>query len=406
MTRPDDSSAAFRALRRALLSRRLAALGGLLRVELLALGALAGVFIAWQARLPLDHLARGAGPGAAARALALLLGACALVGGALAGARHRRRLGSGAPELPWLALPVSPAALSRHLAWDSGLHALWTVVPALALLVAALGLVPAWALALLAAGYATALSGCARLGCVLARSLAVRRLPPGPGEPLRRLLSTAALRVRKARLAAPRWTRSAWRALLDQDLRLSRRPSPARGPAATWLATCVLAAAVWLTPVERPLAGLLSGALALVAAAALGDWLLALAGCDPFATLRGLPLGARVVWGARATWAATGALATAALLALAAHGLESGARATFLAWCAGATLAIGLLAVHYGMTLFPRAAAARRFFGLTLGLALAASLMIPLFGWLVLLAALVHSARRLPRWWRLEEREC
>ncbi|MBI5711412.1 MAG: hypothetical protein HZC42_14095 [Candidatus Eisenbacteria bacterium] len=406
MPRPDDCSAAFRALRRALLSRRLAAVGGLLRVELLAIGALTGAFIAWQARLPLDHLAHDAGPWAAVRALALLLGACALAGGVLAGARHRRRLAGGAPELPWLALPVAATALARHLAWESGLHALWTAVPAVALLAAALGLVPAWALALLAAGAAAALAGCARLGCALAWALAVRRLPEGPGEPLRRLLSAAMLRGRAARLPTPRWTGSTWRALLDKDLRLSWRPTPARGPAVTWLAITVLAAAVWLAPVERPLAGMLSAALVLAAAAALGDWLLALACCDPFAALRGLPLGPRAVWGARATWVAAGALATAALLALAARGLDSGARATFLVWCAGATLAVGLLAVHYGMTLFPRGAAARRLFGLMLGLALAASLMIPLFGWLVLLAALVHSARRLPRWWRLEEREC
>jgi len=35
--------------------------------------------------------------------------------------------------------------------------------------------------------------------------------------------------------------------------------------------------------------------------------------------------------------------------------------------------------------------------------AVAASVMIPLSGWIVLLSAILHSARRLPHWSRLEE---
>jgi len=39
---------------------------------------------------------------------------------------------------------------------------------------------------------------------------------------------------------------------------------------------------------------------------------------------------------------------------------------------------------------------------LTLSIAMAASLMIPLLGWILLLTAVIHSARRVPRWSRIE----
>jgi hypothetical protein len=61
------------------------------------------------------------------------------------------------------------------------------------------------------------------------------------------------------------------------------------------------------------------------------------------------------------------------------------------------------LAVNYSLTLFPHAAVAQRLFNLALGVAIAVSLMIPMLGWVALLAALLHSARRLPRWGRSEE---
>jgi len=50
------------------------------------------------------------------------------------------------------------------------------------------------------------------------------------------------------------------------------------------------------------------------------------------------------------------------------------------------------------VSLFPRAAEAERLFALSIAIALAASLMIPLLGWIVLLVALLHSSRRVSRW--------
>jgi hypothetical protein len=110
-----------------------------------------------------------------------------------------------------------------------------------------------------------------------------------------------------------------------------------------------------------------------------------------------------IVWGARCAWVV---LATALLVvahALGAQGLSPYALHLFLAWVGAASLAIGVLGVNYGVTLFPRPDLAQRLLGLSLGLAVAASLMIPLLGWVVLLAAVLHSARRLPHWPRLEE---
>jgi hypothetical protein len=62
-----------------------------------------------------------------------------------------------------------------------------------------------------------------------------------------------------------------------------------------------------------------------------------------------------------------------------------------------------ILALNYGLTLFPRTDHALRMLAVTLGLSIAASLMIPLMGWVVLFAGLIHSTRRLPRWATLEE---
>ena len=74
----------------------------------------------------------------------------------------------------------------------------------------------------------------------------------------------------------------------------------------------------------------------------------------------------------------------------------------FLVWSGLATVAITTLGVNYGVTLFPRADVAERLLGLSLGLAIAASVMLPLSGWIVLLTAVLHSARRLGHWSRLE----
>jgi hypothetical protein len=151
------------------------------------------------------------------------------------------------------------------------------------------------------------------------------------------------------------------------------------------------------------LARILAFGLALASAGVFGEFLIALAGEDPFATLRGLPLAVMRLWRERVLWAAAFAALLVIAHALAARPLEGAPRAFFLEWAGAAALAIGILAVNYSLTLFPRADAAQRVFLLTLGLSMAASIMIPLMGWIVLASGIVHSALRLPRWERLED---
>ena len=87
--------------------------------------------------------------------------------------------------------------------------------------------------------------------------------------------------------------------------------------------------------------------------------------------------------------------------AMSARPLAPMALGVLLVWIVAASLAITLLGVHYGMTL-GNAPLAQRFLTLALAISMAASIMIPLLGWILLLTAVIHSARRVPRWSRLE----
>jgi hypothetical protein len=159
----------------------------------------------------------------------------------------------------------------------------------------------------------------------------------------------------------------------------------------------------WRLPEDLHAARFAAYALALLSAAALAEWLIELIASDPFPVLRALPLSLGDVWLARAAWVFAFAPALVATHALAGADRAAAANPVFLIWLVLATLCIGLLGVHYGITLFPQGDIATRLLGLSLGLAVAVSLMLPMAGWLVLLTAVLHSTRRLPRWWRIEE---
>ena len=118
--------------------------------------------------------------------------------------------------------------------------------------------------------------------------------------------------------------------------------------------------------------------------------------------LKALPIGPRTLWVGRAAWVVLWAVPLAAGQALFARPLAPHARDVLLVWESCAAIAITLLGVHYGITLGANPAAAQRFLTLTLTISIAASLMIPLLGWIVLLTAVIHSARRVPRWTRIE----
>jgi hypothetical protein len=403
-----DPSPAFRTLRHALVRRRLRQLDPLLRVELALLAALVMGFVFWQARVPFDGLARAGGTPAVLERLALLLGALLLAGVPAVAGRHQDALARGPAGPEWLALPVPPATLAGHFAWESRVAMALTAPVALALLAAAWGYAPAWTLALAALAFVAAAWGTAVLATAVVTRLRAVRVARRPGiDTLTAVLAAARTGARRSRRPDAHWTREpVWRALWRLDLRVTRAPSAARARAVAPLAFAIASVAVWWVPLE-PLAlrRALAFALALIAASALADWLLTRVAGDPFAVMRSLPLGVSAAWSARAASVAVFATALAVTQLLAARALAPGARDVFVLWTALAASAIALLGVNYGLTLYPHAERARRMLTLTLGIAMAASFMIPLTGWILLLTAVLHSSRRLARWSRLEEHD-
>jgi len=403
---PPTLATAFRELERALTRRRWAALGRVVQVELAAIAALIAAFCAWQVRIPLDGMARNAGPGAAARVVALQLAALAVLAAVAVAVRTAGLLGPGArsgPGAAWLALPIPPRVLERHLRWDARRIAGWALVPALGVAAAAIGLVPASRLVPLEGTFVLALVAAAHGGAALGFALARRLLPPAPPgsraarlHPVERALALMPSDT-SSRLSPARWRRRpAWWALALKDLLLSRRPTAVQGRARNALIVMVLSALAWRLPAAPGVARSAAYLLALAAGVTLAEWLAELGGADPFAFLRSLPVGLRSWWLARAVAAALGAALLVVLHALAFPALPAGLERAFLAWAAGATFALGLLGAQLGLSLAPRADHAQRVLGVTLGVVAAASLMMPLLGWVVLLAALIHSATRLP----------
>jgi hypothetical protein len=396
---------AFRGLERALVRRRLMQLDPRLRVELGLLALLIAAVLFWQVRVPLDGLVRSRGPFAALEVVVVAWLVLAALGSVLAGAYHAQRLRAGPRGPEWLSLPLEPSSLERHLAWESRSRLAWLAVPAFGVLAAAFGLVPAWWLALLAVAFVGLLSVAGRVGCAIGyRMIQAITEPRARLHPIERVLAVAAPRVARRRVAGARW-RSAprWVAMVAKDLRVTFRVAAMRRTAAIPIAFGVASLLAWRLPGEPSFRHFVAFALSLLAAAGLAEWLVVLAGSDPFAALRVLPVGVMTVWGARAVWGVAGALCLVAAQAIAAHELSARALQLFLIWSGAATVAIGVLGVNYGVTLFPRVDVASRMLGLSLGLAMVANVMLPLSGWIILLTAVLHSARRLPRWARLEE---
>jgi len=396
---------AFRRLESALTRRRLMQLDPRLRIELALLGLLIAGFLFWQVRVPLDGLVRARGPLSALGAVATAWLILAAIGGGLAGGEHVRRLRTGPRGPEWLALPIPPDALERHLAWQSRSRIAWLGVPALGVLVAAIGLVPWWWLPPLAVAFVALLATAGVAGCAIGYRLVLAATAPRPGlHPVERVLAVAAPRATDRRVAPAAWRRlPSWLTLAAKDLTLTGRMAMLRRAAALPLGFWLASLLAWQLPGETALQHFVAFALALLAAAGLAEWLVALSGSDPFTVLRVLPVGVMTAWGARAIWAPAMVVALGIGHAVVARPLSPGALNVFLVWSGAATIAIAVLGVNYGVTLFPRADVARRMLGLSLGLAMAASIMLPLSGWVVLLTAVLHSARRLPRWSRLEE---
>jgi hypothetical protein len=405
MNRSSPHDPAFRLLRGALLRRRLQRFDPRVRGEIVLLALVINGFLFWQARVPLDGARHAHGPLAVARILAGVLLAIAIGTSAVIATRHARRLRGALPGPEWLPLPLPPAAIVDHHAWESRLIAGAGVALAPAFLAAAHGLLPAWTIGAIGVVFLVVLWVLAHAATALATEI-VRRVPrfARTREPLLDLLAESQAAPARAHVRPAQWRSvPAWVALLGKDGRLARRPTAARQRLVAPVLFGLVACMVWLLPIDPPLARLLAFGAGLVTAATLAEFLIELAGADAVAILRTLPIGALAVWLSRACWVALGAIVLVAAESASARPIAGPALAVLLIWLAGAFVAIGLLGVHYGMTLGSNAAAAQRFLTLALGISMAASLMIPLLGWIVLLALVIHSARRVPRWARIED---
>jgi hypothetical protein len=412
--RPVNSTSdviAFRALERALVRRRIHGLELRLRLELAAILVLLTAFAFWRLRVPLDGASRHAGPLATAGIALALLALFAAAGAALTASRMLRALTRRAAGPDWLALPVNPTRLHRHLVWHARGPALLAAFPALACLIALGGLIPVTWIVLLAAVFVGLLLELSRLAAALSFRAASRRAQrDGPGAAhagvprLVRVLGAATRDAsRPRRPHASFAVRPAWRALMRMDLALTQAHGTPHMRAIVALALAVLSALTWANPWPRPLERVVAFAFALLAAMAAGEWLIEATCRHPFQALRTLPLSLRSVWGSRAAW---GVLATAALVVAqgaGARALPPEALRVHLGWVFGATLLVGALGANYAITLFPRADRGRRMLALSLSLAVIASLMIPLMGWVLLLTAVAHSSARLPRWATIED---
>lgn len=397
-----DQSAAFAALERHLAARRWSALDARSRVVFAALAALLSGFFYWQARVPLDGWVRAHGAVGGAKWLAVAMTAWALAAGAIA-AWRQDALAARVPGSEWLSLPVDPARVMRHLLGESRWPALAVIPLALATLAAGAGLVPAWWLGLFAAGFALAWIECTRLAAAAARALAVRRSRHASLPPAVRLLASARRTTAERRRPSPRWlAEGGWRALQRLDLRLTRTSGPARARMGTALALLGVSLAAWFANAEPLQRRAIAFAAFLPSATALGAWAITRACGDPSAAMRPLPLTLQDTYRARfATIAIVLAFAIVANVALA-SGLSPALRTgTALTWAA-CGLAVAALGLQYGLTLHPRALAAENLYFGWLGVTIMASWMIPLLGWAVLAAGLVHSGVRLRRWWTSE----
>jgi hypothetical protein len=288
----------------------------------------------------------------------------------------------------------------------SRIQSRWILVLAGALIVAACGVLPwAW-IAGLALALLVVFDAAGRLGCRAALAAAAAGAPPHAGlDALGRVLVHTGRSGVARRRSAARWTRMRpGLALWTNDLRLARREPATRRRAVLAAGSLLLSCAAWRLPIEPPLAHLAAFALAMLAATTVAEWLIATIGADPADVLRALPIGLGSAWGARVAWAVVAAVALVIGHALSARAIEPAALRFFLVCVGLAALAIGTLGVNYGVSLYPHTVQAQRMLSLSLGVAMAASLMVPLMGWIVLITAVLHSLRRVHRWAGAEER--
>lgn len=398
-----EQAAAYRLLGRALARRRLAGAGTRLRFAVLAIAAIVGAFAYWRMRIPLDGIRRAHGEGVATLALAGVLAALAIAAAVLAAVRQdelRRR----PPGPEWLALPAPPELAGAHLGAEARLPAIAALPPALAVLAAGAGLVPPLALLALSALFALAWRTLTALAAAMVRrasrpaSARVLALPAAA----RWLVATP--RRREARAGRPAsWApASPERALARLDALASSRPGPARTRIAVAAAAALAGLLAWFDGAEPLLRRAQAFAALATSATALGTWAALRACAEPADLHRPLPVSLRHAYLARAVPIALVLLVTTSSYALASSGLPVPARLALVPVWSPVAFALAALGLQYGLTLVPRGEAAETLYVSWLGVSVAASLMIPMLGWAVLIAGIVHTASRLRRWWSPE----
>ncbi len=400
MTRPaPDQARAFRALASRLAARRAADMGVRLWLVATVLAACVAAFTYWQVRVPLDGTTRRTGTRGGVQRLGLVLAAFAVAGGAIAASRQAT-LAADPPGPEWLALPLEPTHVERHLAREARLPALAVAVPAVAAWWAGFGLLPVAWLAGLALGFVLAFFVATRLACAISLRASTRASGPARRLPAAwRALVTARRNVRLQSIAASPWrTRSRWSALARLDRAVSSRAGSPRARLVFSLAFLALSVAAWFFGREPLQLRAQAFAAFTLACAGLGAWAAWRAAGDPPSTLRALPLSLGDAWRGRA-WPLVGAIGVVLVLhAAIPSALPPLARVGLaLSWALPALL-ITLLGLHLGLSLAGSPVTAENLYYGWLGAGVVASLAIPLFGWCVLLAAFVQATRRVKRW--------
>jgi hypothetical protein len=255
------------------------------------------------------------------------------------------------------------------------------------LVTAAIGAVLAWALA----------RGAARSHWLHERRERTLEAMRGRADSLR---SSSGRRNRPR--ALPRWPKGAW-ALVARDFRVATRSPRVGGP---WLGALLLkglAFASVLAPgaaqAGRPWA--LAGAALLLGDALLGAAVIAQMEHEWPHLFFGAPLShARRWWGEALPALLLSALSALALAAVAWASPDGGAMTArfILAWCLLAGLSLVATAANLALASFPETGVAQNLFWLGLLVCLILSAVIPLFGWVVLVAFALYSFRQLRHW--------
>ncbi len=398
-----DTRAAFRTLESRLAARRIAAMDVRMRLALCAIGVLLAGFVFWQIRVPLQGVRHFHGEIAVAQRVAMWLALWATAAGAAAAARMAT-MSARVPGPEWLALPLESGAIARHLLSEARLTALIAFPGALAVLVAAIGYMPLVWIGLGGALFVVLWLEATRWGVAAARHVAARRAAVRRAVPtMTRMLIGSGRRRPARRLPAPVWrAMSPTQALSHLDRLLTLRPTSARARMVFVALFAVASVVPWLRPMPALEQRAFAFAAFTLACTALGAWAIARVCSDPPAVLRPLPLPLGAVWRARFVPMVAGIVVLAVFDALlATHVPVVGRVGLVVTWIIPG-LAIAVLGLHYAITLAPQERAAENLYFAWLGVAIAGSLMVPLMGWAVLIAGLVHSTRRLRVWHRPE----